>query len=90
MDDFEKYLEEQLKRPDFKKEYDALEEEYQMISSLIAARKEKGITQQELSKLTGVAQADISRIESGNGNPSFKTLKRLAEGFGKKLQVTFV
>lgn len=90
MDDFEKYLEEQLERPDFKKEYDALEEEYQMISSLIAARKEKGITQQELSKLTGVAQADISRIESGNGNPSFKTLKRLAEGFGKKLQVTFV
>ncbi|MBE6422711.1 helix-turn-helix domain-containing protein [Succinivibrio dextrinosolvens] len=90
MDDFEKYLEEQLKRPDFKKEYDALEEEYQMISSLIAARKEKGITQQELSKLTGVAQADISRIESGNGNPSFKTLKRLAEGLGKKLQVTFV
>jgi predicted transcriptional regulator len=90
MDDFEKYLEEQLKRPDFKKEYDALEEEYQMISSLIAARKEKGLTQQELSKLTGVAQADISRIESGNGNPSFKTLKRLAEGLGKKLQVTFV
>ncbi|WP_202107771.1 helix-turn-helix domain-containing protein [Succinivibrio dextrinosolvens] len=90
MDDFEKYLAEQLKKPNFKKEYDALEEEYQMISSLIAARKEKGISQQELSKLTGIAQADISRIENGNGNPSFKTLKRIAEGLGKKLQVSFV
>lgn len=90
MDDFEKYLAEQLKKTNFKKEYDALEEEYQMISSLIAARKEKGISQQELSKLTGIAQADISRIENGNGNPSFKTLKRIAEGLGKKLQVSFV
>lgn len=90
MDDFEKYLAEQLKKPNLKKEYDALEEEYQMISSLIAARKEKGISQQELSKLTGIAQADISRIENGNGNPSFKTLKRIAEGLGKKLQVSFV
>ena len=53
-------------------------------------RKEKGISQQELSKLTGIAQADISRIENGNGNPSFKTLKRIAEGLGKKLQVSFV
>ncbi len=64
MDDFEKYLSEQLKKTDFKKEYDALEEDYQKISSLIAARKEKGITQQELSKLIGVAQADIFRIKN--------------------------
>lgn len=41
LDDFDKYLAEQLKNPKFKKEYDALEPDYQMISSLITARAEK-------------------------------------------------
>lgn len=52
--------------------------------------QEKGLTQKELSELTGIAQADLSKIENGNANPSLKTLKRLAEGLGKKLQISFV
>ncbi len=90
MDDFDKYLAEQLKNPKFKKEYDALEPDYQMISSLIAARAEKKLTQQDLSKITGIAQADLSKIENGNANPTLKTLKKIAEGLGKRLQISFV
>ena len=57
---------------------------------MIDARVSAGLTQSELAKKTGIAQADISRIENGNGNPSIKTLKRLAEGMGKYLKIEFV
>ena len=82
-------LNEIIKDPEFKKEWDELEPEYQLIQSMISARIEKGMTQKQLSELTGITQADISRIEGGNYNPFFRTLKRIAYGLGKKLIVRF-
>lgn len=87
---FDSYLEEKLKNPELKKEYDALEPEFTIIQAMINARKESGLTQQQLSDRTGITQADISRLESGNANPSLRTLQRLAEGLGMKLRVEFV
>jgi XRE family transcriptional regulator, regulator of sulfur utilization len=49
------------------------------------ARQARGLTQRELSEITGVAQADISRIERGAGNPTEATLQRLAAALGRKL-----
>lgn len=90
MDDMQKYLEEQLKNPEFKKEYDALEPEFAVIRAILDARQEKGITQKELSELTGIAQGDISKLENGSANPSVKTLKRVAAALGKKVKIEFV
>ncbi len=87
---FEDFLEDKLKDPKRKKEYDALESEYYLIESIIHSRKEKNITQKELSVLTGISQAYLSRIENGTANPSFNTLLKIAKVLGKKLQVTFV
>lgn len=87
---FEDFLAEQLKDPKVKKEYDALESKYALIESIILARKEKNLTQKELSELTGISQADLSKIENGNTNPSLNTLLKLAKGLGKKLQVSLV
>lgn len=84
------YLEEQMKNEEFKNEYDALEPEFQIIQAFIDARKSAGITQKELSDITGIAQGDISKLENGNANPSIQTLKRLANGLGKKLKISFV
>jgi transcriptional regulator, XRE family len=42
-----------------------------------------------LADLTGITQGDISKIENGNANPSLKTLKELADAFGKKLVISF-
>ncbi len=89
-DDFERYLEKQLKNPDFKKEYEALQPENEILKAIITARSELGLTQAELSEKTGINQADISRIENGNGNPSLRTLKRLASAMGKQLEIRFV
>lgn len=87
---FRETLNEQLRNPEFKKEWDALEPEFQIVQAVLAGRKEKHLTQKQLSEITGITQADISRIESGEANPSLRTIKRLAEGLGKNLKLEFV
>ena len=79
-----------MKNPEFKAEWDALEPEYQIITAMLNSRIEKSLTQQQLSEITGIPQADISRLENGNANPSLRTLQRLAEGMGMKLKLEFV
>lgn len=49
------------------------------------ARVARGLTQRKLSELTGVPQADISRIEHGAGNPTEATLQRLASALDRRL-----
>ena len=61
----------------------------EIIQALIEARRASGMTQKELSELTGIAQGDISKLEKGNANPSLRTLIRLAEGMGMHLKVEF-
>lgn len=58
--------------------------------SLIQARKEAGLTQAELSKKTGISQADISRLENGTRNPSLALLNRIAEALNATLRIEFV
>lgn len=87
---FRETLNEQLKNPEFKKEWDALEPEYQIIKAMLDTRNEKAMTQKQLADITGIPQADISRLENGNANPSLRTLQRLADGMGMKLKLEFV
>ena len=75
---FEDFLKEQLKDPELRKEYEALQPERAIIQAIIDARRDSGLTQKELSKRTGIAQGDISKLENGNANPSLHTLQRLA------------
>ena len=89
MDDFRRFLNKQLEDPDFRKEWDETEPEYQIMKAMIAARMEAGITQQQLSEKTGINQSNLSRIENGSGNPSVSTLQRIAEALGKKLSISF-
>ena len=80
---------EQLKSHKCKKEFNNLEPQYQVIREMIKAREEKNMTQVELSKLTGISQADISRLENGEANPTIEMLNRIAYAFGKKLELQF-
>ena len=89
MTQFNDYLKKQLSDPEFKKEWDAMEPEFAIVQAMIDARKESGLTQKQLSERTGIAQPDISKLESGNGNPSVKTLQRLAAGMGMRVKIEF-
>ena len=85
----EESLKEELKDDEFKAEYDALEPEFQLIKAMIKAREEQKISQRQLSERTGIAQADISRIETGDGNPTLRTLQKIAGGLGMRLELIF-
>lgn len=87
---FRETLNQQLKNPEFKEEWDELEPEYQIIKAMLSSRAEKSMTQKQLADITGISQADISRLENGNANPSLRTLVRLADGMGMKLKLEFV
>lgn len=90
MTDFRNYLNEQLKDPEFKKEWDRLEPEFNMMQAMIDARKRSNMTQKELAERTGIDQSDISKIETGNANPTLAVLKRLAEGMDMVLKLEFI
>lgn len=87
---FRETLNEQLKDPAFKKEWEALEPERQIMYAMLEGREKKHLTQAELAQATGINQANISRLENGTANPSLRTLKRLAAGMGMELRLEFV
>lgn len=60
---FDDYLQEQLKDPEFKKEWDDIQPEMDVIRAMIDARIEQNLTQKELAARTGIDQADISKLE---------------------------
>lgn len=90
MSEFQELLQEQLKDPDLKKEWDDIQPEMDVIRAMIDARIEQNLTQKELAARTGIDQADISKLENGTRNPSLKLLKKLASGLGMQLKIEFV
>lgn len=87
---YDDYFEEKMKDPEFKKEWDDIQPEMDVIRAMIATRNEQNLTQKELAERTGINQADISKLENGTRNPSLKLLKRLADGMGMALKIEFV
>jgi len=76
-----------LKNKEVQKELQINEAEYKIIEEIIEARKEKNLTQKELAELVGTRQSNISRLESGNYNPSLEFLQKIASAMGKRLEV---
>ena len=83
-------LSEQLKDEKFRKEYEAIQPEMDVIRAIVDARTSQNLTQKELAERTGINQADISKLENGTRNPSINLLKRLADGMGMALRIEFV
>jgi ribosome-binding protein aMBF1 (putative translation factor) len=78
-----------LKKPKYKKAYDALEEEFVLASAVMGVRKRAGLTQEELARRMGTTQPVVARLESGRTRPSMRTLERLAEATGSRLLISF-
>ena len=92
--DIKKSIAKAKPRPGFVHAWDALEEEYAALDSLLSARKTAGLTQEELADKMGTTKSAISRLESSLRNdkhsPSFATLKKYDNACGKKLIVQLV
>ncbi len=87
---FNDYRNEQLRDEDFRKEYENMQPEFDIIRAIVNARTSKNLTQKELAERTGINQADISKLENGTRNPTVNLLKRLAEGMDMALKIEFV
>ncbi|OON85113.1 transcriptional regulator [Oribacterium sp. C9] len=87
---FNDMLEKQMQDEEFRKEYEAIKPEMDVIRAIVDARNSQNLTQKELAERTGINQADISKIENGTRNPSLNLLKRLADGMGMALKIEFV
>jgi transcriptional regulator with XRE-family HTH domain len=65
-------------------------EEYfllEIVGKLMAARDRKKLSQRDLSKMTGVAQKTISRIENGKDVPELSTLLKLARALDLEIKI---
>ena len=87
---FDDMLLEQLEDEEFRKEYEAIQPELDVIRAIVDARASLNMTQKDLAMRTGIDQADISKLEKGTRNPSVKLLKRLADGMNMDLKIEFV
>lgn len=85
---FHDMLSKQLQDEEFKKEYDAIQPEMDVIRAIVDARTSQNMTQKELAERTGINQADISKLENGTRNHSVNLLKRLAYGMGMSLRLS--
>lgn len=84
---FETIKDELLADEDFRSEYKKLKPRYEIIEQIIQARKDQNMTQSELAKLVGTQKSNISRLESGNYNPSLDFLIKVARSLGKELSI---
>ncbi|MBP8081879.1 MAG: helix-turn-helix domain-containing protein [Spirochaetes bacterium] len=74
-----------MKNDEFKKEYDLLEEEFELAREIIKLRTKASLTQKQLAELAGTSLPAIARLESGSyNNVSLAFLRRI----GKALNVT--
>jgi len=85
---FDLYLGEQLKDPDFKEKFRKAGEAWDVAIQLASLRKASGLSQKELGKRVGTSQQQISRLES----PSYKghslsMLRRVADVLGATVRV---
>ena len=74
-----------LSNPEVLSEYETMHPQYELIAQIVKARKEIGLTQQELAERIGTKQSNISRLESGEYNPSLDFIIKTAQGLGKEI-----
>jgi DNA-binding XRE family transcriptional regulator len=84
-----------LADPEVKAEYDRMErEEMPMLDTILAARKEAGLTQAQVAERMGTKATAVARLEaalvSGKHSPSIATLRKYANALGKQLDVRFL
>ncbi len=82
------------KDPEFRREYDSLEEEFALFDELLKARLQAGLTQAEVALRMGTKPPAVARLESGGGSnrhsPSVNTLRKYADAVGCRLKVKLV
>lgn len=83
------YIENELKDPKFKAAFEAESARLDNAMTVMEARQQAKLTQQQLADLAGIPQSTVARIESG-ANTSVDTLSKIAKALNKKIELKFV
>ncbi len=86
VDDLQK---EWMQDPNYRREYEALEEEFSLTAALIEARSRAGLTQEQVASRMNTTQAVVARLEGGGSKPSTRTLEKYAKATGSRLKISF-
>lgn len=87
---YDEMLQDELRNPEFLKEYEALEEEFEIAKQVIDLRIKQGLTQKELAEKVHTSQSCIARLESGTyQNLSVSFLRRVSVALGVQLHISF-
>jgi transcriptional regulator with XRE-family HTH domain len=85
---FDLYLQEQLKDPDFAERFKKAGEAWDVAIKLASLRKASGLSQKELAKRIGTSQQQISRLESPSyEGHSLSMLRRVADVLGASIHI---
>jgi transcriptional regulator with XRE-family HTH domain len=81
-----------LAKPEVRKAYDQLADEFAFLDEVLKARTACGLTQAEVAALVGTTQSAIARLESPSSShsPSVGTLQRYARALGFKVEIRLV
>jgi DNA-binding transcriptional regulator YiaG len=74
--------------PAYRAAYEALEPEFALIETMMAARARAKLTQAAIAERMGTTESAVSRLESGRTRPSTRTLERYAAATGHRLKIT--
>lgn len=74
-----------LMNAEVKSEYDKLESEFRLIDQLLTMRTKAGLTQEQVAEKMQTQKSNVSRLETGNTNPSWSTLLKYAHACGFEL-----
>ncbi|MCC8991819.1 MAG: helix-turn-helix domain-containing protein [Streptococcus sp.] len=78
-----------MKDPEYRAEYERLGPEFDLALALINARTQAGLTQEQLAVRMKTTQSVIARLEGGRGQPSTRTLEKIAKATGMRLKISF-
>jgi DNA-binding XRE family transcriptional regulator len=89
--DHKAFLKKANEREGFRKAYENLEEEYNLVREMLSARSKSGLTQEAVAELMGTTKSAVSRLEAaGKHAPSLTTLKKYAQAVGCHLEIKLV
>jgi ribosome-binding protein aMBF1 (putative translation factor) len=85
--DFMQEVEDEAKAegPEAVEELETFRAYFRLAKEMAAARKAKGLSQQQLANKCGIHQSEISDIERGRANPTFRTLQTIARRLDRRI-----
>jgi len=85
---FDLYLEEQLKDPDFSERFERAGEGWDIALQLAALREKAGLSQKQLARKLNTSQQNISRLESPSyEGHSLSMLRKVARALHARVRV---